>query len=272
MPHGMETLTEPQQIQDIVRQYLVDALEDDARRRARRGPAEDDELVDFGLMEELVGDHRSALTEGDLSIIEAEAEELVQQRGLRLTAPAYRQLAEELLKGMCLFLDIVLHRDQGDYEYEQRVLGRYGIEPQAPEAPPAGRRLSDLVREYIQEQTAVREWNARTVKEQHSILGTWVEILGDPELGAIDSAAMCRYMGVLRKLPANRHQDRRLADKSLDDVLRLPNLKPMAASTVRKHAGRVAAFCEWAAVRDHLPAGLGRALGASSRQGPGFGR
>jgi integrase len=105
--------------------------------------------------------------------------------------------------------------------------------------------LSVAVEAFCDGQLAEGNWTAKTEQENRAILGLWLRVVGDVQIGSYGYEQHRGYKSKLLKLPANLNKNPRYRGKSLTEVLALGDA-PAAPNTINKNLSRVAAFFTWA--------------------------
>lgn len=235
-------------IHHLVEDYLLQALKEDTKTRADI-PADSPDFIDNGLnlMEGLLNEHMKALRADELAIIEAEVDGLIDQRQLDLSANQYQMLCRKLLNAMVKLLDIMLHRDQGDFNYESIVYPDLNVQPvQNPTDQNESRTLSTLIEAYLQSPEISGDWSTSYLKETRSILYNVLLIVGDLQQYDLNETVFARYKRSLAQLPANWRRTKKYRNLSVDAILAMNHPeKSLSNSAMNKHLTRCRAFFDY---------------------------
>lgn len=194
-----DTTLSPDQIDDLVRQWLEAALEEDEQHRAEAAPGRplyavsvrerDPVEADLDLLADWLIDAREALAENDIRKVEADAQDILRDAGLDLDrcSQAYRRLCRGLLRARVEMYRLAAARRVGDYKTQP-------IDPlfaqDAPRHPASGKGrrqaedpraasmpLNELVEVYISAKMRDGEWGTLTAKNHPRKLRLFAETL-----------------------------------------------------------------------------------------------
>lgn len=153
--------------------------------------------------------------------------------------------------------------DTGDAEADQRavtealnhaVKGVGGLPPVAPQQPTAtpGPPLSVAIEEYKTDKLALGCWQPRSADQVAATLRDFLAIVGDQPVTSITKPTIAKYRQALARLPANRSKLRQYRDKSIPEILAMPDVKPANLATVKNNLGRVSPFFAWCVDREYI--------------------
>jgi integrase len=190
-----------EQLDALTRQYLERSLEEIERRLAlqwdepgldarRFDLAEEAELLSAGILssrfEKCVQEARELVPGADEELARRLARRLVEAR-LDAAKAELRAISGEPLRLPML-----------------ERLERTGLAP-APlqESKPPTPRLSEVVRVYSEAKKATKDWSERSAEHYAEIYATLVDLMGDPEVGAVTKDDIRRLGLALTRYPKN---------------------------------------------------------------------
>jgi len=86
---------------------------------------------------------------------------------------------------------------------------------------------------------------SKTLAMYKADIGTFVDVMGDDRIGAIDREYAGTFFNILRKLPPNISRTRRLQGKTIDQILAV-GLPPQTEHNASKKMERISAMIKWA--------------------------
>ncbi|MBT3194470.1 MAG: site-specific integrase [Verrucomicrobia bacterium] len=130
------------------------------------------------------------------------------------------------------------------------------------------RGLGELVGEYIEERSSSNEWQSKTALTVRAALDDLIEILGkDTDVARLTRKQLVAFRKKLQQLPSNRKKLARYRDKTVRQILAMPNVKPMALETLRKRMTWASTFLKWCVQQDYLPKNPAEGLIPKRREG-----
>lgn len=165
----------------------------------------------------------------------------------------FRMFYRAYVKAKIAAYGVEMLRVKGDYgnSYDDANRGLL-VKPETVPVPQdkalaQGPLLSELVHRYFETQESQRQRKAKTVLEYRGMLDEFIEIIGDKRVDQLCRNDIHAYLKVAKGLPANRKKAKIYRDKSIDDILALPNVKPQAGQTIKNGLRQVKSFCAWLA-------------------------
>ena len=114
-------------------------------------------------------------------------------------------------------------------------------------------KLSQAIQDYVRESKTLGNWTLKTQNETVANLELLAEILGpDISVAKITRKQLVQYKDTLLKFPTNRKKDRRYKNKSVQQILKMQNVKPMSPNTVNNYLVRAVGFFTWLRKRDEI--------------------
>ena len=120
------------------------------------------------------------------------------------------------------------------------------------EKPGNTKKLSEVSADYIGEMVAAKIWNPKSELEKRATLKGLVEIIGDLPIDSLSYEIGRDYKNKLMKLPANRKKKARFKDLTIDQILELEDVVPMAIKTVNNNLSTVIALINWSRKQGYL--------------------
>ncbi|MBI9077452.1 MAG: site-specific integrase [Desulfatibacillum sp.] len=255
------------QINEIVRQYVQECLQDDEEYRAcasKPRTREDLENQEHGLWS-VQYDIKEALALNDYSIAEGVITrmDLLKGHGIKIDKKSsqYKMFRRELMKGIIEINDIALAREVGDYSKEPKPPLQAPQMAQPKPAPKPSKRktdgvpLSEVIEQYIKEQTEGGEWTDKTEQERRGAYGTFQEFLGkDVGIKTIDREKILEFRNALIKLPPNRKKAVPYKSMSMKQILsmNLPEEKRMSPATANDILSCIQALFKYAYLEERV--------------------
>lgn len=114
--------------------------------------------------------------------------------------------------------------------------------------------LSEIINGYCNEKINGGNWTLKTQMDNKSYLNTLLEITGDVDVKDISYKIMRDYKNTLAKLPANRKKSAKYRDKTIKEILAMPetDVKPMHTKTANGNISLVSSMMGWAIKQGYL--------------------
>lgn len=112
--------------------------------------------------------------------------------------------------------------------------------------------LSGAIQEYITDRETLRVWKQRSGDQVKATLRDFLEIVGDKPITKIGRGVIAEYRQTLAKLPANRKKLSQFREKSIPEIVVMPNVVPMSLKTVENNLGRITPFFSWCVDREYI--------------------
>ena len=123
---------------------------------------------------------------------------------------------------------------------------------QREEQQKKSKRLQQVSEAYIQEHVVLKKWTEKTIIEFSSQLVMFQKVVGDVPIRSIDRAVMVGYLETLKRLPAGISNKPTYRDKSIKEIMAMPDVVPMSNTTVNKYIERAGALFLWCIRQDFL--------------------
>ncbi len=249
----------PAEAQALLDRYLAEALAECEAWRCRSGPLTptdvDAELLALRYIQK---DTTEQLMYHDHQRIQSSVDVLLSDAGITLPpdSPLRQQLARGLLRTSAQIAHIEIQRTLGDYTTQVQPAA---IGTELPVLIPQP-KLSEIVPQYVAEKLQTRCWTERTAEEAAARFRDFEAILNDPPINQINKERMRQYKSVLMRLPANRHKVARYRGKSIEQILAMDDVKPLAVKTINEYLATVAGLMGWAVDHGYLTDNPARSL------------
>lgn len=123
-----------------------------------------------------------------------------------------------------------------------------------------GTTTSEVVKAYCDERIQSDGWTPKTTAENQAIFDLFVRIVGDEPFKRLKHEAMRKYKATLMKLPPNMNKDARYRGLSIEHILALDGVQPMAVNTINKNLIRISSLFDWAARHGYTDQNYGKGL------------
>jgi integrase len=118
----------------------------------------------------------------------------------------------------------------------------------------SGMLASDLLDKFLKYKAP--EWGLDQKKKMTTLCGCFVDLMNNPELGAIDREFIRQYEAKLKRMPANRYlAARRHGTNDAAQLLQLAdknNEQRLSAQSVESYVNKLSEFFRWAVTEDYL--------------------
>jgi len=111
---------------------------------------------------------------------------------------------------------------------------------------PSGILLSEVIEKFYDERVALKDWSAKTAIENRATFVLFTRIVGDKVFSTLKHEQLRDCRDKIIQLPANINKIQIYKDKSIVEILKMADVKPMERATLRKHLSRVSGMFEWA--------------------------
>ncbi len=199
-----------------------------------------------------------ALNQGDFSAVYDDADRLINKfslTGISKDSPEYCAFCIELIKIQMEMLDVEKRKMAGDFsdKLEAFIIGMEthsnGGSNKGDKKPtePSSITFEEVLEEYIAEASKAKDWELGTFKAYNALKKYYQLILGkDKPISILDRPTSVKFKEILMKLPVGTFRYNTTKGKSVDEVLKMPNIKPLEITTVNGYITNLSAVCEYA--------------------------
>jgi integrase len=257
-PHLIMKLSEVQ-IQSLLDQHLRQSLNDDDERRVSANRIDPDDLDDeLETISFIKSDLKEELAVNDYEGISSHVDDLLKELNVKPDKKSenYKKLCRELLKVNIKILDTVEKRTVGDYSSDaNHTLDDF---PSSTTSKPSQTKqkdqpkLSKVIPKFVSEFIKAGRWTEKTKSENESVFELFIDISGDLPINQYDHQAIRQYKETLGLLPANRNKIEKYRDKTIDQILALPDVKPMAVNSINKNIRRLGQLFKWSVQNGYI--------------------
>jgi integrase len=263
------------QIQSLLDQHLRQSLNDDEERRVSANRIDPDDLDDeLETISFIKSDLKEELAVNDYEGISSHVDDLLKELNVKPDKKSenYKKLCRELLKVNIKILDTVEKRTVGDYSSDaNHTLDDF---PSSTVSKPSQTKqkdqpkLSKVIPKFVSEFIKAGRWTEKPKSENEAVFNLFMEISGDVPINQYDHPAIRNYKETLGKLPANRNKIEAYRSKSIQEVLALPDVKPMAVNSINKNIRRLGQLFKWSVQNGYIERNIveGMSLPETKRQ------
>jgi integrase len=122
------------------------------------------------------------------------------------------------------------------------------------------KQLEQVIDAYMQEKVALGKWSEKTIVESRAQLGLFLRVAGNVYVKNIDRQLMVNYLETLKQLPAGMTLKPAYRGKTIAQILSMPDVKPMSATTVNKYLERAGALLIWCMRQEYIDRNPARGL------------
>ena len=256
------------QIQSLLDQHLRQSLNEDEERRLSVGRIDPDDLDDeLEARSFIKSDLKEELALNDYEGINSHVDGLLKELKVKPDKKSknYKNLCRELLKVNIRILDITEKRTVGDYS-DQFSNSTFSNSSKAEQKDQP--KLSKVILKFVSEFMKADRWTEKTKSENEAVFDLFIKISGDVPINQYDHQAIRQYKETLGKLPANRNKIEKYRDKTIDKIISMPDVKPMAVNSVNKNIRRLSQLFKWAVQNGYIERNIveGMSLPETKRQ------
>jgi len=256
------------QIQSLLDQHLRQSLNEDEERRLSVGRIDSDDLDDeLETISFIKSDLKEELALNDYEGISSHVDDLLKELKVKPDKKSknYKKLCRELLKVNIRILDITEKRTVGDYS-DQFSNSTFSNSSKAEQKDQP--KLSKVILKFVSEFMKADRWTEKTKSENEAVFDLFIKISGDVPINQYDHQAIRQYKETLGKLPANRNKIEKYRDKTIDKIISMPDVKPMAVNSVNKNIRRLSQLFKWAVQNGYIERNIveGMSLPETKRQ------
>ena len=269
-PHIIMYLSE-EQIQSLLDQHLRKALDDDEERRLSAVHIDLDDMgMELELLNTLNRELREELALNDHQGIIPHVDDLLKENKLKLDkkSRSYKKLCRELLKVSIRIIEVAEKRAEGDYsdEFSISTPNKPSVDSKTKQKDQP--KLSKVIPKFVSEFIKAGRWTEKTKSENESVFELFMDISSDLPINQYDHQAIRNYKETLGLLPANRNKIKKYRDKTIDEILALPDVKPMAVNSINKNIRRLGQLFKWSVQNGYIERNIveGMSLPETKRQ------
>ena len=256
------------QIQSLLDQHLRQSLNEDEERHLSVGPINPDDLDDeLEAISYIKSNFKEALALNDYEGISSHVDDLLKELKVKPDKKSknYKKLCRELLKVNIRILDITEKRTVGDYS-DQFSNSTFSNSSKAEQKDQP--KLSKVILKFVSEFMKADRWTEKTKSENEAVFDLFIKISGDVPINQYDHQAIRQYKETLGKLPANRNKIEKYRDKTIEKIISMPDVKPMAVNSVNKNIRRLGQLFKWAVQNGYIERNIveGMSLPETKRQ------
>ncbi len=100
-------------------------------------------------------------------------------------------------------------------------------------------KLSKVINDFCDENASLGNWQKKTEDENRSIFTLFLTLVGDSSFSSLHFEQLTDYKKKIIKLPPNMNKSKEYRDKSIEEILQMVDVKPMAKNTLNKHFNRI---------------------------------
>jgi len=247
-----------QQMKDLLDDYIQSGLaaEEEFNILSEK-PYSPEELAEhLEAIEFILYDRKEELALNDYRNISKSAGALLKKHKIKFNGQSfeYKKFRREFLKAEITLLEKYL---KGETPGE--------TENKNTETQP---KLTQIIPKFIGEFETSGRWTQKTKSENEAVLNLFLEIVGDLPIDSYDHQVIRSYKETLQRLPANKNKIKKYKDRSIEQILALPDVKPMAVNSINKNIRRLSQLFKWAAHNGYLQRNIveGMSLPETKRQ------
>lgn len=239
----MSNILKKSDIQAIIEGYVKQSLDDDIEQRVNSHPRSMSKVdQQYDDTKDLQIIYKESLASNDLRHADSHAKLLLEDAGKTTdySSESYKLLCHSLMRANVKILEILKHRELGDYEYEESVIPQQQLS--SSPAPPQEETdsLQEVLNLYLSEKEPT--WEPRTMEKNLNLLRMLTFYFGeDFPIQKIDYRQMQGFKRFLIKVPVGFFKTKKYKGMTKDDVLSLPDGKDktIAPKTINMYIGAI---------------------------------
>jgi len=111
--------------------------------------------------------------------------------------------------------------------------------------------LSEVVEKFCANQELIQgNWTKKTAKENRATFALFIRIVGDEVFLSLKHEQLQDFKAKFLKLPANINKLKDYRDKTISEILQMPNVTPMARNTQNKKLNCISSLFKWSVFND----------------------
>ncbi len=240
------------EIQDLLRNYFRETLEQDELDRVTGIPLDDqvhDELMtNYAYLKDTLQRQLSLCDYEHISKIVKKF--ILEPKEITVNEDSipFKKMCREALKLELKKIEISEKRETGDYDSEAELMSTSSalLPPTLPTSEQTSEPVSKIIEKYAQEYQKAGRWTPKTTEETLTSLKLFIDIVGDVPVHTIDHKVMRHFKDTLILLPPNQNKVRKYRDKSVAEILKMDIEKTLSVSSIKKIHGRVSSLFTWA--------------------------
>jgi len=181
-------------------------------------------------------------------------------------SPRYIELTNVQLSDGTLIGEVKI--DQGTPEQERETAKQFlaGNSAVATATQPTEyeQTLLSVVIDGYCDEMKIKSATEKSIHEYRANLALLTTIVGDVAFSSLKHPQLAQFKQKLIKLPANINKIAAYRGKSIDEVLQMDNVKPMALNTANKYLSRISSLFEWAMKQGYTDKNYASGLGLGS--------
>lgn len=239
-----------EQIKRLVADFLHGELSSTEKERSkgdslRHTLTASDDNLDFlsGKYGDIAATVQKDLAKGDLTYGRIVADAIIAKNGLLLSSESeeYQTFCREVMKAEVQRLRIEAQRTIGEYDSETERSTMVLFPPKKK-----GLMLSELIQKYSQDRIDGEKWKApKTIADMNSSYSLLLRVKGDFDIDTVTNEFAQDFRKVLKQLPANSSKGQ-FSDKTVAQILAMPNITPMSVSNLNKNLRRMSELFQYA--------------------------
>ena len=247
-----------QQMKDLLNEYIQSGLAAEERFNIlAEKPYSPEELAEhLEAMEFILHDRKEEFALNDYRNVTKSSKALLKEHDIQFDEQSleYKKFRREFLKAEISLLEQCL---KGESPTQ--------VENKNTKTQP---KLTQIIPKFTGEFETSGRWTEKTKSENEAVLNLFLEIAGDLTIDSYDHQIIRSYKETLQKLPANKNKIKKYKNKSIQEILALPDVKPMAVNSINKNIRRLSQLFKWAAQNGYLHRNIveGMSLPETKRQ------
>jgi len=109
--------------------------------------------------------------------------------------------------------------------------------------------LSEVVERFCANQESIQgKWKPNSAKENRATFALFIRVVGDEVFSALKYEQLLDFKAKFLKLPININKAKDYRDKSIDEILQMPNVIPMARNTQNRKLNSISSLFKWGVI------------------------
>jgi len=179
----------------------------------------------------------------------------------------------EITKALADAVEVMLHRKQGDFNFEETVMEKYTIQQkQATEAKatptPKTMKVSELIKKFSDNRINSGRWKENDISTYQGRLNWLTFITNDVDVSKIDFALMEDFRDKLTRMPQNRKRLKAYKDLTVEEILACDVEKPLTSGGINNIIGGIGTMFDYAIKLEEMDRNFAKGLKVKEKKSP----
>lgn len=161
----------------------------------------------------------------------------------------------EITKALADAVEVMLHRKQGDFDFEETIMEKYAVHqqqvaatvaPAAVQPPKKTMKVSELIKKFSRNRINAKRWKENDISTYKGRLNWLTFITGDIDVSQIDFAVMEDFRDKLTQMPRGRSNKPAYKHLTVEEILACDIEQPLAPTGINNIIGGISTMFDYA--------------------------